>query len=806
MKFTLSWLKDHLETQVGLPEIVEKLTAIGLEVEAVDDRSRFAPFIVARILSAEKHPDADKLQVLQVDYGAGEPIQVVCGAPNARSGLVGVFAPSGTYIPGTAIRLKSSKIRGVESHGMMCSERELELSDDHSGIIELPENLEVGCSYAVWRGLDDPVIDVALTPNRPDCASVRGIARDLAACGLGQLKELAVPSITHSGESEIDVMLDFGDTQSLCSGFAWRQVQGIKNTISSPSWLQQRLRAIGLRPINAAVDMTNYLTHDLGRPLHVFDGDKVKGRLVVRRARMGETLLALDGKTYRLDESVCVIADDNGVQSIAGIMGGEQTGCDENTTNIIIESALWNPANIAVSGRKLGIVSDARYRFERGVDPDFASTGLDIATAMLLKMCGGKASQAGHVGFVAHEKKKIIFPLSRIKRLTSLELSADEVTGILKNLGFDVEGAGEDMLHVQVPSWRPDIAGSADLVEEVLRIYGLDKIVPQPLVRSSHIGGKILSDAQLRVRSVRRALAARAMVEAVNYSFISEAAARHFGGAAPCLKLANPIAVEMSDMRPSLLPGLALAVQRNANRGFGDVALFEIGDIYQDDTVQGQRRMAAGLRHGTAGIAGSGRNWRGNGACVNLYDAKADLFAALEACGFDAAKLPLEAGGPSYYHPGRCGTIKLGAKTIVAHFGEFHPLTLEVLDVSDPLCGFELFLDALPAIKSRPSKTRSPLVLFPLQMLRRDFAFIVDDGVSSATLLRAAAGADKNLIQSVELFDVYKGNGIDKDKKSLAIEVTIQPVDHTLTEAEIETLSTKIITNVVKSTGGVLRQ
>jgi len=808
MKFTLSWLKDHLETQASLSEIVDKLTAIGLEVEEVDDRSRFAPFLIAKVVSAEKHPQADKLQILQVDYGAKETIQVVCGAPNARTGLVGVFAPSGTYIPGTGIQLAATKIRGVESHGMMCSERELELSDNHDGIIELPSDLDIGSSYAAWRDLNDPLIDVALTPNRPDCASVRGIARDLAASGLGKLKQLEhfpkSGNRLEENQSRIDVKLEFDTTPPLCSGFAWRQVNDVKNT-SSPQWLRQRLTAIGLRPINKAVDITNYITHDLGRPLHVFDADKIKDNLVVRRAHQGETLLALDGKTYQLDPSICVIADAAGVQSIAGIIGGEQTGCDENTTNIIIESALWNPTNIAATGRKLGIVSDARYRFERGVDPEFAQEGLEIATKMLLDLCGGQATPLYHVGFSQHQKKQIIFSLSQIKRLTSLELETTLVEQILRDLGFSVQAAGDNQLNIHVPSWRPDIEGQADLVEEILRIHGVDKIAPQPLPRDTHIGTKILSELQLRTRSCRRALAARGMLEAINYSFISERAAHNFGGGSACLKLANPIAAEMSDMRPSLLPGLLLAAQNNANRGYSDCALFEIGDIYQNDTPQGQRKMAGAIRRGTAKLNGAGRHWQLNSQPVDIYDAKADLVAILAACGFDADKLPLETTAPSYYHPGRSGTIRLG-KIIIAHFGEFHPAILEELDVSGPLCGFELFIDNLPQSKKRSSKTRSALLLSPLQMVRRDFAFIVDDKVNAATIIRAAAGADKKLIHSVEVFDIYKGTAIDENKKSLAIEVTLAPFEHSLTETQIDALSAKIIKNVIESTGGTLRQ
>jgi len=803
MKFTLSWLKEHLETQNTLEEIVERLTAIGLEVEAVDDRSALNPFVIARVVEVQKHPNADKLRLLQVDSGDGRLIQVVCGAPNVQSGMMGVFAPSGSYIPGTGITLVTSKIREVESCGMMCSERELELSNEHDGIIELPQDAPLGARFAAWRGLDDPIIDVALTPNRPDCASVRGIARDLAASGCGRLKDLSIPDIVSHGEPEIDVQLDFDDGQPLCLGFAWRVVRGVGNC-PSPAWMQQRLTAIGLRPINAAVDITNYMTHDLGRPLHVFDANKIAGHLVVRRAREGENLVALDGKTYHFGKEACVIADERNILSIAGIMGGATCGCDEQTTDILIESALWHPGNIAATGRALNIVSDARYRFERGVDPDFMLPGLDIATRLLETLTGGISSSRRVVGFKPKTSKSVLFPLSEVKRLTGLEIEAPRVCDLLQRLGFTVEEQGNNF-HVCPPSWRPDIEGKADLVEEVMRLHGIDKITPQPLPQTVAIGEKILTPLQMRSKAARRCLAARGMMEAITYSFISTRAAEAFGGGAVALKLVNPIAAEMSDMRPSLLPGLMLAAQRNGDRGMGDVALFEVADCYEGDAPHQQIRMAGGIRRGSARFEGSGRFWSGHQGAVHFYDVKADVLVVLEACGLEAAKLPLEAGATSSYHPGRSATIQLG-KTILARFGEIHPDILAVLDVGGPLCGFEIFLDALPEAKKKPTKTRPALNLSPYPRVKRDFAFIVDKTTVAATLVRAALGADKKLIQSVDIFDVFTDDMLGENKKSIAIEVTLLSSERTLTEEEIDAVGTKIIANVAKSTGGVLRR
>lgn len=803
MKFTLSWLKDHLDTDATLAEIVERLTAIGLEVESVDDKAALKPFVIAKVLTAAKHPDADKLQVLSVDTGSGSPIQVVCGAPNARAGLIGAFAAPGTYVPGIDVTLSVGKIRGVESHGMMCSERELELSDEHNGIIELPQDAPIGTSFATYAKLDDPVIEINLTPNRPDATGVYGIARDLAASGLGTLKTPPVEPVPGKGETPVKVHLDFGDTPPLCHGFALRLVRGVRNG-PSPKWLQQRLIAIGLRPINALVDITNYITFDRGRPLHVFDAKKVKGDLVVRRARDGEKVLALDGREYTLTPEMCVIADDNGVESIAGIMGGEHSGCDETTTDVLIESALWEPLNIARTGRHLSIISDARYRFERGVDPEFMVPGLELATRMVLDLCGGEPAETDVVGYRGYTAPVIAFPLSEVKRLTGLDVPGETSLDILTRLGFEPKGNGE-VVDVSVPSWRPDIDGKADLVEEVMRIHGVENIAPRPLTSHDAVNGRILTTLQIRTRAAKRALAVRGMMEAVTWSFIPEKHAELFGGGQAALKLANPIAADMSDMRPSLLPGLITAAQRNADRGLGDVALFEVSGTYEGDAPNQQRRVAAGLRRGTAKLEASGRNWAGNAGPVGVFDAKADALAVLEACGAPVDKLQIESGGPAWYHPGRSGTIKLGPKTVLGTFGEFHPRTLEALDVSGPLAGFEVFIDAIPEPKAKPTRTKPRLDLSPFQAVKRDFAFVVDKGVEAGALTRAAAAADKKLITGVSVFDVFEGAALGPDKKSIAIEVSIQPVDRTLTDEDFEALAGRIVENVKKQTGGTLR-
>ncbi|MER8379061.1 phenylalanine--tRNA ligase subunit beta [Mesorhizobium sp. M1399] len=801
MKLTLSWLKDHLETDASLAEIVERLTSIGLEVEHVDDRASLKPFVIAKVLTAVQHPDADRLRVLTVDTGDGRaPVQVVCGAPNARAGLIGAFAAPGTYIPGIDVTLTVGKIRGVESHGMMCSERELELSEEHDGIIDLPADAPVGTSFAAYAHLDDPLIEINLTPNRPDATSVYGIARDLAASGLGTLKSAPIEPIPGKGETPVKVTIE---APELCPGFALRLVRGVKNG-PSPKWLQQRLLAIGLRPISALVDITNYVTFDRGRPLHVFDAAKVTGNLTVRRARDGEKVLALDGREYTLTPEMCVIADQDGIESIAGIMGGEHSGCDENTTDVLIESALWDPIATARTGRTLGIITDARYRFERGVDPEMMIPGVELATRLVLDFCGGTPTQTEVVGYAGHRPKIVSFPLSDVKRLTGIEVPRSTSLDILARLGFKPEGTG-DVVNVAVPSWRPDVDGKADLVEEVMRIHGVDNIAPQPLGSHDAVNAKILTVLQIRTRAAKRALAVRGMMEAVTWSFIPAKHAELFGGGQQALKLANPIAADMSDMRPSLLPGLIAAAQRNADKGIGDVALFEVSGTYEGDGADQQRRVAAGVRRGTAKLEGSGRHWAGNAGAVGVFDAKADAIAALEACGAPVERLQIEAGSPAWYHPGRSGTIKLGPKVILGTFGEFHPKTLEALDVSGPLCGFEVFIDAVPEPKAKPTRTKPRLDLSAFQAVKRDFAFVVDKAVEAGTLVRAALAADRKLISGVSVFDVFEGAALGAAKKSIAIEVSIQPVEKTLTDEDFEALAKRIVENVGKRTGGVLR-
>jgi len=804
MKFTLSWLKEHLETDASLEEIVDRLTLIGLEVEEVTNQAdRLKPFRIAKVLEAEQHPNADRLRVLKVDTGEGDPVQVVCGAPNARAGLVGVLGKPGDYVPGLDVTLSVGKIRDVESFGMMCSERELELSEEHDGIIDLPADAPVGMSYAKWAGLDEPVIEIGLTPNRPDCTGVYGIARDLAAAGLGKLKERSHEQIRGSYPCPVKVTLDFGDTKPMCKAFGLRLVKGVKNG-PSPKWLQDRLTAIGLRPINALVDMTNYITFDQGRPLHVFDADKVHGNLVVRRGRKGETIDGLNGKRYEVDETICVIADDNGVESLGGILGGEPSGCTEDTVNVLIESALWDEDGIAATGRKLGVNTDARYRFERGVDPNYMMPGLEYATRMVMDLCGGEPSETFQAGEVPDTSNIINFPYAEIKRLSGVDILPAEANVTLKSLGFWISGSG-DTVKVAAPSWRPDIEGKADLVEEVVRIIGLDRVPFTPLPRTGTVGQKVLTTGQIRRSKARRALAARGFNEAVTWSFIPQDQAVLFGGGNAALALANPISSEMTDMRPSLLPGLLAAAQRNADRGHGDVALFEIGQVFEDDTPEGQKMVAAGVRRGTARLAGAGRHWSGTSKTVDVFDAKADAEAALAAIGAPVDKLMVMRDAPATFHPGRSGSLKLGPKNTLAVFGEVHPRTLAALDIEGPLVAFEIHLDALPEPKGKGNRSKGALNVSGLMPVQRDFAFLVGKDVSAETLLRAARSAEKTLIEDVTLFDIYEGQGVPDGQKSVAIDVTLQPRQKTLTDEEIDAVAKKIIASVEKATGGTLR-
>lgn len=801
MKFTLSWLKEHLDTDEPLEKLADKLTMIGLEVENIEDKAKaLAPFTIARVISAEQHPNADRLRVCMVDTGnGGAPVQVVCGAPNARTGLVSVFSPPGTFIPGKNITLGVGTIRGVESRGMLCSAAELQISEDHDGIMELPADAPVGQAYAQWAGLGDPVLEINLTPNRQDCTGVHGIARDLSAADMGKFKDPAIKPIKSEFSCPVQVTVE---DATLCPGFALRLVRGVKNG-PSPEWLQKRLTSIDLRPINALVDITNFMTYDRARPLHVFDAAKVKGNLTVRRARDGEALKALDGRSYTLDPGVCVIADDHGVESLAGIMGGEASGCDENTTDVLIESALWNEINIAQSGRKLGINSDARYRFERGVDPAFMVPGLEMATRLVMDLCGGSPSENVVVGDAFGEDRVIDFPLHEVKRLAAIDVPLVEMKRILGHLGFMLAGSGP-IVKIAVPSWRTDVHGKADIVEEIVRIVGVDKVPMTPFDRGENPRKPILSPIQLRTRRAKRALAVRGMVEAVTWSFISKPSAELFGGGQSELALANPIASDLSDMRPSLLPGLVAAAQANADRGFSDIALFEVGQIFKGDKPEDQLVAAAGVRHGFASSKGMGRHWSGS-ALTDALDAKADAFAVLAAAGAPMQALQVVPGGPSWLHPGRSGTIQIGPQNVLGYFGELHPRALEQLKADGPLIAFEVILDRIPDARAKPTRAKPMLELSPFQPVSRDFAFIVDRGVRAGDIVRAAQSADKKLITDVTVFDVYEGKGIDAGKKSIAIAVTLQPREKTLTDQEIEAVAAKIVAEVAKKTGGVLR-
>ncbi len=801
MKFTLSWLKEHLDTDEPVEKLADRLTMIGLEVESLEDKAKLlAPFTIARVISAEQHPNADRLRVCMVDPGNGAaPVQVVCGAPNARAGLISVFSPPGTFIPGKNITLGVGTIRGVESRGMLCSAAELQISEDHDGIMELPADAPVGKGYVEWAAVGDPVFEINLTPNRQDCTGVHGIARDLSAADMGKFRDPGIKQV--KGEFPCPVKVTVED-ENLCPGFALRLVRGVKNG-PSPEWLSKRLTSIGLRPINALVDITNFMTYDRARPLHVFDARKVKGDLTVRRARDGETLLALDGRIYALDNTVCVIADDQGVESLAGIMGGEASGCDENTTDVLIESALWNEINIAQSGRKLGINSDARYRFERGVDPAFMVPGLEMATRLVMELCGGTPSENVVVGKAHGDDRIIDFPLAEVKRLAGIDVPLPEMRGILTRLGFMMAGTGP-VMKVAIPSWRTDVQGKADLVEEIVRIVGVDKVPMTPFERGDEPRKAVLTPIQLRTRRAKRALAARGMVETITWSFISKPAAGLFGGGKAELALANPIASDLSDMRPSLLPGLIASAQANGDRGFADVALFEVGQIFRGDRPEDQFIAATGIRHGYASSKGTGRHWSGS-ATADAFDAKADALAALAAAGAPMQALQIVPGGAGWLHPGRSGTIQIGPQNILGYFGELHPRTLEQLRADGPLMAFEVILDRIPAAKQKPTRARPVLELSAFQPVSRDFAFIVDRAVKAGDMVRAAQGVDKKLITDVTVFDVYEGKGIDDGKKSIAIAVTLQPREKTMTDEEIDAVGSKIVAEVTKKTGGVLR-
>ena len=796
MKFTLSWLKKHLDTTATVDEISDALTDLGLEVEGIENPfDKLKDFTLGYVTHAEKHPDADKLRVCKVDTDEGE-LQIICGAPNAREGITVVVAKPGVYVPGIDTTIGVGKIRGIESYGMMASEREMELSDEHDGIIELPSG-NVGDRFVDWLAINDPakvdtVIEIAITPNRPDALGVRGIARDLAARGLGKMKPDEVEIVEATFTTDLSVGID-ADTLDGCPVFTGRLIKGVKNG-PSPAWLQDLLRAIGLRPISFLVDVTNFFTYDQNRPLHVFDADKVAGNLRVHRAAGGETLMALDDKDYTLQAGQMVISDDTGAQSIGGIMGGRNTGCTEDTVNVFVESAYWDPVQIAYAGRALKIHSDARYRFERGVDPAFTPDGLEHAVRMIVDHAGGEASNLIVAGKVPDVSRAYKLDAKRVISLVGMDIPESTQRQTLTALGFRLQG---DMAHV--PSWRPDVQGEADLVEEVARIASLTKLVGKPLPRMAGVARPVLTPLQLRQQAAKRTAAALGYNECVTYSFIDRDAAALFGGGDDATMLQNPISADMSHMRPSLLPGLLRAAARNQARGFADMGLFEVGHAFHGGEPGEQYVQVAGILIGRTGP----KDVHGEARAVDIYDAKADAEAVLSAIGAPA-KVQIMRGADAWWHPGRHGKICLGPKKVLGVFGELHPKVLREMDIKGPAVAFVLYPEDVPLPKKK-STARPALQTTDLQAVDRDFAFVVDADVEALTLVNAASGADKALITNVRVFDEFIDGSLGEGKKSLAITVRLQPTVATLKDADIEAVAAKIVEKVTKATGGVLR-
>mgnify|MGYP006273487633 CR=1 FL=1 len=811
MKFTLSWLKEHLDTQASVAEIAEALTDLGLEVEGVEDPAEsLGAFTIARVIEAVQHPDADRLRLCRVETfpkgpgGATEEVQVVCGAPNARTGMIGVFAPPGTHIPGTGVDLKPGVIRGVESNGMLCSEREMMISDDHEGIIDLPDDAPLGVRYIDYAGLNDPVIEIAITPNRPDALGVAGVARDLAARGLGRLITPGVEAVPGRFPSPIGVALQDDVKDAACPLFVGRTIRGVKNG-PSPDWLQRRLRAIGLRPISALVDVTNYLTFDRARPLHVFDADKVRGDIHVRLSRPGETLLALDGKEYAFDDAMTLVCDDAGPEGIGGVMGGEHAGVTEETVNVFVEAAYFDPTRTAATGRKLKIHSDARYRFERGIDPAFTPDGMEMATRLILELCGGEPSEVVVAGAVPDTARSYRLDTARVSGLVGMAIAPETQRATLEALGFTVSDGPDWGFSVTPPSWRPDVKGEADLVEEIARVASLTRLESQPLPRGAQGAlGPALTPRQRRMRRVRRALAAAGLAECVSYAFCGAREAALFGGGAAEMALENPISQELTHMRPSALPPLAAAAARNQARGAAEIALFELGPAFHGPEPGEQQDVAATLRAGFT----APREWSGARRPVDLWDARADAEAALAACGVALDKLTVAREAPDFLHPGRSAALKLGPKQVLAVFGELHPKVLAAMDLRGPAVASLAWVEAAPWPKAKGA-ARPALAVSDLQAVERDFAFVVDERVEAAALLRAARAADKSLIVAADVFDVFDGPKAEAQfgagKKSVALYVRLQPTRRTLTDEEIEAVGARLVDSVAKATGAVLR-
>jgi len=798
MKFTLSWLKTHLDTNLTAAQLAEKVTAIGLELESLTNPAEtLAPFKIVHVIEAKPHPDADRLRVCLVDTGT-EKVQVVCGAPNARTGMKGVFAPAGVTVPGTGLLLKAGAIRGQASNGMLVSMREMGLGDDHTGIIDMPEDAPVGVPFATLLGLDDPLFDVAITPNRADCLGIRGIARDLAAAGAGTLKPWTAPKV--AGQYDSPVRVDLSALEAgACPVFVGRHFKGVKNG-PSPKWLQDRLTSIGLRPISILVDITNFFTFDLNRPLHVFDAKKVKGQIRLVPAKGGEQFAALDNKTYTMAGGETLICDDSDVISLGGVMGGSGTGCEFDTTEVYLEIALFDPIRTAMTGRHHQILSDARYRFERGLDPAFVLDGMEAATKMILDLCGGEASAPVIAGAIPDTTRSYTLRSTRVATLGGLEVAPARQKEILETLGFKVSAKGGDF-DVMPPSWRADVFGEADLVEEVCRIVGYDEIPAVTLPRDGAMPPLAWTPAQRRVRDAKRILAGLGLNEAVTFSFMRKDQAIHFAPRKAELEVANPISADLDYMRPSIVPNLASASGRNAARGYADNALFEVGPIFDGIGEKDQRIVASIVRTGDA----SPRHWAGGARKVDAFDAKADALDLLKGLGLSIENVAVAREAPAWFHPGRSGALKLGPKTVLGWFGELHPSVVKALDLEAPVVAAEIFLDAIPAPKAKNGRQRPSLKLSSFQPLERDFAFVVDANVAADAILRSAKSADKTLIQAASVFDVYQGKGVPEGKKSVAIAVRLQPQDRTLTEQDLEAVAQKIVAAVAKATGASLR-
>jgi len=798
MKFTRDWLFDHLETDRPLSEILDALPMLGLEVESVIDRAALlAPFTIAEVISAEQHPDADKLRVCMVNTGQGDPVQVVCGAPNARAGMKGVFAPAGAYVPGIDLHLKAGEIRGQASNGMLCSEREMQISDEHDGIIDLPADAPIGALFAPFAGLDDPVIEIAITPNRADCLGVRGIARDLAAAGLGTLKPLDISPHEGGFDSPIEWQIESA-AESFCPRISGCAFRGLKNG-PSPDWMARRLTAVGQRPISALVDITNYVMIDLGRPLHAYDISKIEGnRLIIRPAKAGEVMTALNEKEYALSPEMFIIGDADGADDLAGIMGGERTGVSDDTTDMFLEVAIFDPVSVATTARQLNINSDARYRFERGLDitsPDWVQGHV---ARLVTAICGGEASHVTTAGDGADWEREIRLDSDRVRQLTGMDVNTAAQTRILETLGFGVRDCDGGWI-VSPPPWRGDIDGAADLVEEIARIHGFDHLPLAHLPRSQAVAQPALSPAQARQFRLRRALAGRGLMEAVTFSFLSESQAHACGGGDDTLRLVNPISADLAVMRPSILPNLLAAAARNQDRGEVDSALFEVGPVFPGDSPEAQRTACAGIRHGATGS----REWHHVGRPVDVFDAKSDAEAALAALGIRNASLQVSQGGASWFHPGRCGKLMQG-RTILASFGELHPNIASHYGLRHSVVGFEIHLEDVPLPKAK-GPARPLLSMSAFQPVTRDFAFVVDETVAAGDLLKSVKSGAGPLLSAMDVFDVYQGDKLGAGKKSVAITITLSPTKATLTDDEIEAICTAIVELAGKNCGAVLR-